>query len=312
MFDKRINQEQNNDVCPECGGSEFNVDSSRAEISCKKCGFIIEENMIDQGRDWVAYDNDQLNKRARTGAPMKYAISDKGLSTSIDYANKDIHGKAVPQRNLYQLIRIKKLNKRMRVSGTGERNLAFALSELDRMASRLGIPRDIREDAAFIYRSAAKNNLVRGRSIEGIVAASLYIACRRCGIPRSLDEVSEASNITKKQIGRNSRFLARELKIKLKPTSPADFVPRFASKLGLSSRVESRAIEIINESREKGLLSGCEPTGVAAASLYISSVLLNERKTQREIAEISSVTEVTIRNRFKQLTNQLKLTPSLG
>lgn len=268
--------------------------------------------MIDQGRDWVAYDQDQRNKRARTGAPMKYSISDKGLSTTIDNANKDIYGKAVPQRNLYQIMRIKKLNKRMRVSGTGERNLAFALSELDREASRLGIPRDIREDAAFIYRSAAKNNLVRGRSIEGIVASSLYIACRRCGIPRSLDEVSEASNITKKQVGRNSRFLTRELKIKLKPTSPADFVPRFASNLGLSNRVESRAIEIINISREKGLLSGCEPTGVAAASLYISSVLLGEKKTQREIAEISGVTEVTIRNRFKHLTNQLELTPALG
>ncbi len=268
--------------------------------------------MIDQGRDWVAYNQDQTNKRARTGAPMKYTIADKGLPTDMGSANKDIHGRPVPQRNLYQLVRIKKLNKRMRISGTGERNLAFALSELDREASKLGVPRDIREDAAFVYRSAAKNNLVRGRSIEGIVASSLYIACRRGGIPRSLDEVSEVSKVTKKQIGRNYRFLARELGIKLDITSPAAFVPRFASNLGLSNRVVSRAIEIINESREKGLLSGCEPTGVAAASLYISSVLLGEKKTQREISEISGVTEVTIRNRFKHLTKQLELTPAFS
>lgn len=306
IHSKESGQEHHQEFCPDCGCTEFDVDDSRAEISCKRCGYIIEENMIDRGRDWVAYNNDQLDKRARTGAPSTFTISDKGLSTTIDFKNKDIKGNAIPERNTYLMYRLRKLNKRMRVSGTGERNLAFALSQLDRESSKLGIPRDVREDAALIYRTAAKKNLVRGRSIEGIVAASLYIACRRAGIPRSLDEISQNSDITKKQLGKNYRFLARQLKIKLTLISPADYVPRFASNLGLSGKVESYAIDIINQSRQKGLLSGCEPTGVAAAALYISSVLLCERKTQKEIAEISGVTEVTIRNRFKQLSQQLQ------
>lgn len=306
IHSKESGQEHHQEFCPDCGCTEFDVDDSRAEISCKRCGYIIEENMIDRGRDWVAYNNDQLDKRARTGAPSTFTISDKGLSTTIDFKNKDIKGNAIPERNTYLMYRLRKLNKRMRVSGTGERNLAFALSQLDRESSKLGIPRDVREDAALIYRTAAKKNLVRGRSIEGIVAASLYIACRRAGIPRSLDEISQNSDITKKQLGKNYRFLARQLKIKLTLISPADYVPRFASNLGLSGKVESYAIDIINQSRQKGLLSGCEPTGVAAAALYISSVLLGERKTQKEIAEISGVTEVTIRNRFKQLSQQLQ------
>lgn len=306
IHSKERGQEHHQEFCPDCGCTEFDVDDSRAEISCKRCGYIIEENMIDRGRDWVAYNNDQLDKRARTGAPSTFTISDKGLSTTIDFKNKDIKGNAIPERNTYLMYRLRKLNKRMRVSGTGERNLAFALSQLDRESSKLGIPRDVREDAALIYRTAAKKNLVRGRSIEGIVAASLYIACRRAGIPRSLDEISQNSDITKKQLGKNYRFLARQLKIKLTLISPADYVPRFASNLGLSGKVESYAIDIINQSRQKGLLSGCEPTGVAAAALYISSVLLCERKTQKEIAEISGVTEVTIRNRFKQLSQQLQ------
>jgi transcription initiation factor TFIIB len=172
----------------------------------------------------------------------------------------------------------------------------------------LGVPRSVREDAALIYRKAAKENIVRGRSIIGMVAASLYTACRRAGIPRTLDEMSEVSQVTQKQIGKNYRFLARKLNIKLKPTSPADYVPRFASNLGLSGNVQAKAIEIVNSSSEHGLIVGREPTGIAAATLYIASIVLGEKRTQKEIAEIAGVTEVTIRNRYKELTNNLDLT----
>ena len=195
----------------------------------------------------------------------------------------------------------------MRVSGAGERNLAFALSELDRDSSRLGIPRSVREDAAIIYRRAAKNKLIRGRSIEVVVASALYAACRRCNIPRTLDEIAIASNVSKKQVGKTYRFLSRELNIKLKPTSPSDYISRFASKLGLSGEVQAKAIEIINKAVKSGLSSGKGPTGVAAAALYIASLLLGERKTQKEVSEISGVTEVTIRNRYKELSEKIDL-----
>jgi transcription initiation factor TFIIB len=200
---------------------------------------------------------------------------------------------------------LRKWNKRLRVANASERNLAFALSELDRESSSLGIPRSIREDAALIYRTAARKKLIRGRSIEGMVAASLYTACRRNNIPRTLDEIAEISKVAKKQIGKNYRFLSKSLNIKLKPTSPADYIPRFASQLELSGRVEAKAIDIINEAKNKGLLNGKGPTGVAATALYVASILLGERKTQRDIAEIAGVTEVTIRNRYKELLEKM-------
>ena len=285
-------------VCPECGSTELIGDYERAEVVCAHCGLVIDENLVDMGPEWRAFDHEQRDKRTRVGAPITYTIHDKGLSTMIDW---------IPARNRAQWYRLRKWQRKIRISGATERNLAFALSELDRDSSRLGLPRSVREAASVVYRSAVDNKLIRGRSIEGVVAASLYAACRRCNVPRTLDEIAEVSRVTKKEVGRTYRFLTRELNIKLPPTSPVDYVPRFASELGLSGEAQSRAIEIIEKAMEKGLTSGRGPTGVAAAALYIASVLLGERKTQRDVADIAGVTEVTIRNRYKELTEQLEM-----
>ena len=293
--------------CPECNSTERIVDNQRAEISCARCGLVLDENIIDKGPEWRAFDHEQRDKRTRVGAPSTNTISDKGLTTDIDWRNKDINGRNISERYKQQWYRLRKWNKMMRVSRAGERNLAFALSELDRQASTLSLPRSVREDAAVVYRKAAKKKLVRGRSIETVVAASVYTACRRCNIPRTLDEISEVSKVSKKQIGKTYRFLSRKLKIKLKPTSPVDYIPRFATNLDLSGEVQSKAIEIINKSNEFGLNSGKGPAGIAAAALYIASVLLGERKTQKDVSEVAGVTEVTIRNRYRELSEKINL-----
>ena len=303
--------EKQETICPECGSTKLINDHERGEVVCGNCGLVIDDNLVDMGPEWRAFDHEQRDKRTRVGAPITYTIHDKGLSTMIDWRNKDIYGRDIPARNRAQWYRLRKWQRKIRISGATERNLAFALSELDRDSSRLGLPRSVRESASVIYRNAVENKLIRGRSIEGVVAASLYAACRRCKVPRTLDEIAEVSRVSKKEVGRTYRFLTRELHIRLPPTSPIDYVPRFASELNLSGVVQSKAIEIINQAMDNGLTSGRGPTGVAAAALYIASVLLNERKTQRDVADIAGVTEVTIRNRYKELTEQLDMGVSL-
>ncbi len=292
-------------ICPECHSTKLINDHERGEVVCGACGLVIDDNIVDMGPEWRAFDHEQRDKRTRVGAPITYTIHDKGLSTMIDWRNKDIYGRDIPARNRAQWYRLRKWQRKIRISGATERNLAFALSELDRDSSRLGLPRSVRESASVVYRNAVENKLIRGRSIEGVVAASLYAACRRCKVQRTLDEIADVSRVSKKEVGRTYRFLTRELNIRLPPTSPIDYVPRFASELNLSGVVQSKAIEIINQAMDNGLTSGRGPTGVAAAALYIASVLLGERKTQRDVADIAGVTEVTIRNRYKELTEQL-------
>jgi transcription initiation factor TFIIB len=227
-------------------------------------------------------------------------MHDKGLSTNIDWRDKDAYGRSLGARQRQKMQRLRKWNERFRTRDSKERNLKQALGEIDRMASAQGLPDNVRETASVIYRRALDEDLLPGRSIEGVSTAALYAACRQEGIPRSLDEVADVSRVPQKEIGRTYRYISQELGLELKPVDPKQFVPRFASSLELSEEVQSKATEIIDVSAEQGLLSGKSPTGFAAAAIYAASLLCNEKKTQREVADVAQVTEVTIRNRYQE------------
>jgi len=295
--------------CPICGSVRLIYDPERGEIVCTTCGYVVARNIIDSGPEWRAFDADQRARRGRVGAPMTMMIHDKGLSSTIDWKNRDIHGHDISGSMRAKIYRLRKWQGRIRVSD--ERNLAFALCELDRMASQLGLPRNVKEMAAALYRRAVMEKLIRGRSIEGITAACLYAACRMAKVPRTLDEIEEVAKVDKKEVGRSYRFIARELHLKLTPTSPVDYVNRFADQLELSERTKNRAMKILQKAIKMGLTSGKGPMGVAAAALYIASVLEGEKRTQREVAKVARITEVTVRNRYRELVEKLdiKLTP---
>ena len=293
--------------CPSCGSTHLSKDYSRAELVCEDCGLVIDGEIIDHGPEWRAFDSEQREKKARTGAPMTYTMHDKGLSTTIGWQNKDAYGKSIPARNRAQLYRLRRWQMRTRISDNSERNLAIALSSMNRMSSTLGLPRNVRETAAMIYRKAVLNNLIRGRSIHGVSAAVLYAACRQCNVPRTLEEISTVSNMSKKEIGKNYRNISRKLKLKLLPTTPQDYISRFSSQLRLSHDVQTKTIEILKKAAHEELTSGRGPTGLAAAALYMASVLCGERRTQSEISAVAGVTEVTIRNRYKELSRKLDI-----
>ncbi|MFX1274572.1 MAG: transcription initiation factor IIB [Promethearchaeota archaeon] len=297
-------------ICLECGQDVF-FDENRGYTVCEECGLIHSEKHIDRGPEWRAFDADQKKKRTRTGAPMTYMIHDKGLSTMIDWKNKDIFGKEIPAKLRGQIYRLRKWQSRIRISDATERNLTFALSELDRMASNLDLQKNLRECAAKIYRDAVENHLIRGRSIEGVAAASLYAACRRFKVPRTLNEISEVARVDKKEIGRSFRFITSELDLNLNPTKALDFLSRFISELKLSTECQKLAKKIILQAERRGLTSGRAPVGLCAASIYAASILAKERRTQRYIAQIAGVTEVTVRNRLSELVESLNLSISL-
>ncbi|MBQ9025119.1 MAG: transcription initiation factor IIB [Methanobrevibacter sp.] len=299
---KKVSSIENNEkICPDCKSTEFNYDPSKQELTCKNCGTVVEENYIAQGSGLAVYGPEDVGK-IQHGAPSTPTIHDGGITTEIDDSNFKIS-----QKDLAKWYRLRKWNRKLRISGSRQRSLAFALTEIDRKSSILSLPRSVRERASLIYRKALDEKLIRGRTIDGVVSASIYIACREHNIPRTLDEIAEVSSSTRTDIGRVERFIVRSLKIKLVPTSPNDYIPRFASELEMTNEFESKAIQIINESKKEGLTVGKGPSGLAAAALYIASLLLGDRKSQKRIAEVAGVTEVTVRNRYKEISEGLDL-----
>ncbi len=292
----------NTKKCPECGSNKLYHNTSKGEIDCQECGFIIDDKNISLGKEWRDFEESESNEMRRSGAPSSYTKYDLGMGTSIGSESDSF---SLDKKQRYKLQRLKKWQKRL--STVMEKNLKIALGELRRLSSLLNLPTSIEEDAGKIYTEAVQKNLVRGRSIESIVAGVVYAACRRQNIPRTLEEISEASGINKKDIGRSYRYVTRELKIKILPSNPIDYISRFSSMLNYESKTQSKAIEILSEALGLDLTSGRGPIGIAAAALYIAGLLEGERKTQRNISEISGVTEVTIRNRYKEIIKKLDL-----
>jgi transcription initiation factor TFIIB len=292
-------------VCPECGGSKLMRDYDAAEIVCVNCGCVIAEKIADTRPEWRAFDDEQKAKRSRAGAPLTFTIHDKGLSTVIDWRDRRGSGRQMSATERLDMYKLRKWQRRVRVSDATERNLAVALSELSKLASALSLPKNLLETASVIYRRAIKKRLIRGRSIHNVTAAAIYMSCRQCGVPRTLDEIAKASSLSKKDIGRSYRFMVRELETFVPPSTSRHYAARFSNKLLISGKAEAMAIRILETATRMKLTSGRGPTGIAAAATYIAAVLTNERKTQREIAEIANVTEVTIRNRYKELLERL-------
>ncbi len=288
--------------CPECGSINLFFNKDKGEIICKDCGLVIDDKLIDHGKDWRDFeDSDDVSKR-RTGAPMSYSQYDQGLGTAIG-STADLGRLDGKSKNKF--IRLRRWQKR--ITTAIERNLKLALAELKRITSFLNLPESVQEEAARIYTLAVQRGLVRGRSMESVVAGALYAACRAHEIPRTLDELSEASGIDKKEIGRTYRFITRELNIRILPSNPMDYLSRFSSSLKLSPETQTKSVDLLELAQKKELTSGRGPTGIAAAALYVAALLNGEKRTQREVADVAGVTEVTIRNRYKELLKELNL-----
>jgi len=287
-------------VCPECGGS-LATDSERGETVCEECGLVVSEDEIDPGPEWRAFDASEKDEKSRVGAPTTNMMHDKGLSTNIGWQDKDAYGNSLSSRQREKMQRLRTWNERFRTRDSKERNLKQALGEIDRMASALGLPENVRETASVIYRRALDEDLLPGRSIEGVATSSLYAAARQAGTPRSLDEIEGVSRVDKDEIARTYRYVVRELNLEIQPADPESYVPRFASDLDLSDEVERRARELLQTAKQEGVHSGKSPVGLAAAAVYAASLLANEKVTQSQVSDVASISEVTIRNRYKEL-----------
>lgn len=294
------------DRCRGCGSEKTIVDYRHGEVVCKDCGLILVDTLFDFGPEWRAFDEEQINKRARTGGPLRYAKQNIGLTTEIDRYDRDIKGSAIPTERKAQLYRLRKWQRRSRMGTSVDRNLSIALPELDRMSAHLNIPNNIKEECARWYRKCVNKGIVRGRSIESVIAAVIYLISRQHHLPKTLEELEKISGVKRKDIGRSYRTICRRLGLRMPVITAADYVPRLASELGVSGETEAKAMEMLEKARETGIIAGKVPISIAAAAIYLAGKITKDKQTQKGIASrLRGVTEVTIRNRYEELAREL-------
>jgi len=280
--------------CPECGGKVIPL-HERGEIVCGQCGLVISERIVDISHSGKrAFTKQEKESRERTGSPISILLPDMGLSTIIDKSNIQSP----------DLKRAAKWNSRMTWD---KRNMLIATTELKRIGSNLNLPNHVKKAAIRLYIEAFKKKLLRGRSINGMVAACLYFACRERKIPRTLQEILEQTSISAKNVRRCYRTLIRELNLKVPSTDPISLIPRFIAELELDADAENSAIKILQTFTSRFSTSGKDPKGLCAGALYLVCKMKDKRISQKEIANLVGVTEVTLRSRYKELIKMLNI-----
>ncbi len=298
LKETRQPDERDRNACPECDGTLRKQDGG---TYCVDCGLVIDEDRIDHGPEWRAFTTAERNEKSRVGAPTTEMLHDRGLSTTIDWRNRDAYGVSLSAERRKQFQRLRIWDKRYRTRNSSERNLKHALGEIDRMSSALGVPDSVAETASVIYRRALDEDLLPGRSIEGMATASLYASIRQAGVPRSATELATVSRIDYLEATRSYRYLIRELELPMAPPDPLEYIPRYASQLSISNETERQAHDLLKAGVEASVHSGKNPTGLAAAAIYAGAQLTGEKLTQDDVSEAADVSKVTIRNRYREL-----------
>jgi transcription initiation factor TFIIB len=295
----------NSENCTRCKGMLV-TDGVTGERFCRTCGYVIDEQIDEIGPERNMTKDDGVDK-TRVGVPTSLAIHDMGLSTTIGNVNRDATGKPLSSQAKHEMKRLRTWDTRSQMNAQADRNLRYAFIQLDKLKDKLTLSNAIVEKAAYIYRKALSKSLVRGRSIEGVIAASVYAACRDVETPRTLGDVSSAINIKRKDLSKNYRLLVNELDLKMPVVSSATCISKIANKVGLNEKIKRQALDILRVANERRLTAGKDPMGMAASALYIACVAQNADVSQKDVAMAAGVTEVTIRNRYKDLKKSLKI-----
>lgn len=302
-------------LCQECNSTLVD-DMQSGETICTGCGVVVRSHMIDYGPESASSDQEEKIRLARATGLNTYSQHDLGVTTAIDPSTKDFSGKVIDRRIANQMNNLRNWQKRIRISSPQERRLAAALTIMGTAAEYLGLPKTVLETASILYRNIDSQMNIKGRSVEGIAAAILYMACKQCGVVRSIDEIAHGASPSKspktKLASRYYRNMVMEVGQANKPAVTTDkYISKFANMAQVDTKVERMALRLAEATKKATMTDGKSPHGIAAAYLYIASTLLGHGMPQREISTVAEVTEVTIRNRCKEIMTNYKITISL-
>lgn len=298
-------------ICLTCNSNSLVTDHDSGEVICSHCGHVMTDRSNENRPEWRAFPpntaEQTIHNRNRTGMPTSLARHDMGLATIIGRINMDASGHTLDPAMRTTMERLRIWDIRTQIRNSADRNLRNAFNQLEKLKDGLGISDVAVEKTAYLYRKAQEMGLVRGRTIPSVLAATAYVACREMGISKTLKEIALAADIRRKDLSRTYRLLILELDLKVPMVDTVKCIAKVANKAGLKEKTKRQAIDTMYEISKKGIIAGKDPMGLAASVLYLSSFIVGEHVTQSQIADAAGVTEVTLRNRFKDLRTRLQL-----
>ena len=303
--------------CPECESTLVD-DIQNGERFCSACGVIVAEQMADYGPETKSSSLEEKMKLARATGQTTYSQHDLGITTEIAIGTKDFSGKSINSQVASQMHNLRKWQQRVRVSSPRERRLSIVLAKIGETCKTLALSKNVLETASMIYRNLDGKVEVKGKSVVSISAATIYMACKQCEVVRSLDEICRGLcspielKAKTKLAARYYRTMVMELGNSTAPVITMDkYISKIANLTGTDVRVERLALEISEKTKDRNLADGKAPNGIAAAYLYVASILLGQNVLQRDVSSVAGVTEVTIRNRCKEILTCYKLKVTL-
>jgi len=299
--------------CPECRSSLID-DVQNGEIICSGCGVVVADQIADYGPESKGSSLEEKMKLARATGQTTYSQHDLGITTEISMSTKDFSGKSINTEIANQMHNLRKWQQRVRVSSPRERRLANVLAKIGEACNSLSLTKNVLETASMIYRNLDDKMDVKGKSVASISAATIYMACKQCEVVRSLDEICQGL-CAQKEVKAKVKLAARYYRTMVMEmgnfTAPIITMDKYISKIANLSktdvRVERLALEIAEKTKNNSIADGKAPNGIAAAYLYVASVLLGQNVLQRDVSSIAGVTEVTIRNRCKEILTSYQL-----
>lgn len=303
--------------CPECQASLID-DVQNGEIICSGCGVVVADQMADNGPESKGSSLEEKMKLARATGQTTYSQHDLGITTEISMSTRDFSGKSINTEVANQMHNLRKWQQRVRVSSPRERRLANVLTKIGEACNGLSLPKNILETASMIYRNLDDKMDVKGKSVASISAATIYMACKQCDVVRSLDEICQGL-CAQKDVKAKAKLAARYYRTMVMEmgnfNAPVVTIDKYISKIAnltkTDVRVERLALEIAEKTKNNSIADGKAPNGIAAAYLYVASVLLGQSVLQRDVSSIAGVTEVTIRNRCKEILTSYQLRVTL-
>jgi transcription initiation factor TFIIB len=296
------------DKCVSTQGSHgpLVTDNLRGEVLCSRCGIVVMDKVEDT-TEQRSYTLEDYTSNTRTGVASALSIHDKGLSTIIGNTDRDASGNFISSQMKSTFNRLRTWDRRSRTNSQ-ERNLRIAFTVLGTAKSKLDISDNVIERAAYLYRKAINKNITRGRTITGTILSALYVSCREANVPRTLQEIADAGNISFKNLSRHYRVFVNALDLQVGSFNPSEFVSKIGTTVGLSEKAKRDALGILFSVQKMGITDGKNPVSLAATAIFLSGILNEEKITQDKIADVSGVSTVTIRNNAKILRKKLALT----